>query len=151
MLGLESGLCVPTEPGFRDDDCHGVFAGVRLSSLDLQMLVANFGTFKHNERSSTNVEVSTLSFLVVPHINVSRKWSIDVLGGATAWRAKAKMLGFNVGEDDGQSWTVGAGVAWSLTHFFDLRLRWQHYQDISGTNINAATFGANFTLGRKQP
>lgn len=147
MLGLESGVCTPTEPRFLDDDCHSIFAGVRFAPIDLQLSLSNLGTFRHETLLSTKIDVAAVSVLAVPHIRLGERWVIDLFGGTTAWQAKAKIVGFDVGTDEGMTWTAGAGVGWRIQRFFEMRLRWQHYDDISGTHINAATVGANFTIG----
>jgi OOP family OmpA-OmpF porin len=149
MIGLESGVCVPTERRYLDDDCHSIFAGARFTPIDLQVSISNLGTFKHETFPSTKIDAAAASLLAVPHIRLGRHAAIDLFGGAAAWRAKAEFAGFDVGTDEGYTWTAGAGVAWRITRFFEMRLRWQYYDDVSGTRINASTVGANFTLGSK--
>ncbi len=149
MLGLEAGVCKPAASSFRDDLCQGLFAGLRFNPLDVQVSATKLGSFSNDDYSSTNIGITTLSLLAVPHFRVARRWTLDLVGGVSAWHAKAKVLGQDIGTDDGQSLTIGAGGTWNLKPFLDLQLRLQHYRDVSGADINGAMFGVNFIIGRE--
>jgi len=133
------------EPGYDNSDTYKIYGGYRAGNLGLEGAYINFdgfdvqGTGGAQYVDGDGLEISLIGFLPLGE-------SVELFGklGMLAWSLDANSYGYNFGSDDGNSFAYGAGLQFKATQQVSLRLEYQGFQDVSGSDLNALTFGAAY-------
>ena len=133
------------EPGFDNSDTYKIYGGFRAGNLGIEGAYINFDGFDVQGSGGTQyvdgdgLEVSGIGFLPLGE-------NVELFGklGVLAWNLDANTFGSSFGSDDGTSFAYGAGIQFKPAQQVSLRLEYQGFQDVSGSDLSSVMFGAAY-------
>lgn len=131
--------------GYNDSDTFKVYGGFRQDNFGVEGAYINFDRFDVEGTGGTEniigdgLEVSAIGFLPLGQ-------NVEVFGklGLLAWSLDANSMGNSFGTDDGTSFAYGAGLQIKPAAQFSLRLEYQGFQDVSGSDLSSLMLGGAY-------
>lgn len=131
--------------GFEDSDTFKVYGGYRQGNFGIEGAYINFdrfdveGTGGTENISGDGLEVSAIGFLPLGQ-------QVEAFGklGLLAWNLDANSMGSIFGTDDGTSFAYGVGLQIKPAQQLSLRLEYQGFQDVSGSDLSSIMLGGAY-------
>ena len=142
-IGGALGATDVEEPGFDNSATYKIYGGWRAGNLGIEGAYINFdgfdeqGSFGAQYVAGDGLEVSGIGFVPLGE-------RVELFGklGMLAWSLEANSYGGTFGSDDGTSFAYGAGIQFKPAQQLSLRLEYQGFLDVSGSDLSAVTLGA---------
>ena len=149
-IGVSAGSTTPKATNFASAESWNYSAGYRFENLSSELTYSYLGRFRHDNSAATDVRVWGVSLAAVPRYEVNSWLELEALVGVHRWQANSQLLGNHFDRDDGSDATFGAGV-WlnirgSLIDGVAISLRWQRYNNVSGTDLSQYALGVHYVF-----
>jgi len=150
-LGVSAGSASPKATHFASAQSWNYDAGYRFENVSSEVTYSYFGRFRHDNSADTDVRVWGITLAALPRYEVNSWLELEGLLGAQRWQANSQLLGKHFGRDDGTGATFGAGVWINIRGALikegaAISLRWQRYNNISGTDISQYALGVQYVF-----
>ena len=131
--------------GYDNSDTFKIYGGYRQNNFGIEGGYVNFDRFDVEGTGGTQnitgdgLEVSAIGFLPIGQ-------QLELFGklGVLAWNLDANSSGNTFGTDDGTSFAYGVGLQIKPAQQFSLRLEYQGFQDVSGSDLSSLMLGGAY-------
>lgn len=145
-LGFSFGSASPDADHFDGARVDTYHAGYYFPYLSAEFNYTPFERFQHEQADATDIHVWSAGITAIPRYEFNRWLSVEVLLGVQRWEAKARFLGVHFGSDDGTSSVLGMGGRLQFMNGWAGTLRWQQFNDVSGTDISHIALGVHYVF-----
>ena len=145
-LGVSAGVTAPKSTNFANAQSWNYDAGYRFENFSSELTYSYLGRFRHDNAAATDVRVWGATLAVLPRFEVNSWFALEGLFGVQRWRADSQLLGKHFGRDEGTSATFGAGMVCQIKGGVAVSLRWQRYNNISGTDLSQSALGIQYVF-----
>jgi OOP family OmpA-OmpF porin len=131
---------------FDEDTSWSVLGGYRINQyFAFEGSYVDFGKPDVENLPNASVEADAFDFAILGILPVTDRFAIFGRVGFMSWDVKAYQFGREVGSDDGEDATFGAGIAFNVTDQFSISAGFQRY-DLD-TYVDTIYLGAKFYFG----
>jgi hypothetical protein len=142
-LGASYGEADVDISGYDTSNSYKIFGGSRFGIFGVEGAYIDMGDFDLTGSpayvSVDGFEISGLAYHDVGSVTLFAKAGIFI------WDAQASTTGLTIASDNGTDFTYGVGALYKFAAIpFSVRAEYQIFQDVSGTDIDMWSIGAQF-------
>ncbi len=150
-IGVSAGSATPKATNFGSAQSWNYAAGYRFEGVSAEVTYSALGQFSHTSSADTDVRVWGVTLAALPRYEVNTWFELEALLGVQRWEANSQVVREHFGRDDGTAATFGAGVWMNIRGALikegaAISLRWQRYNNISGTDISQYALGVHYVF-----